>query len=64
MFIHVLSNEGLHVYLMVWGEDELKDNHQPNESGLGVKAECPVDHHFLGQKGEDHKTQEHVQLQS
>lgn len=51
-------------YLIVWHKDVLKRYHHPNQSWLRVEAKGPENHHFLGQEGEDHETQERVQLEN
>lgn len=50
-------------YLIVRHKDVLESYHHADQSGLCVEAEGAENHHFLGQEGEDHETQERVQLE-
>lgn len=53
--------QNLHnTYLIVRHKDVLERYHHSDQSGLRVEAECAENHHFLGQEGEDHETQESV----
>lgn len=50
-------------YLIVRHKDVLERYHHADQSGLCVEAKGTENHHFLGQEGEDHETQERVQLE-
>lgn len=50
-------------YLIVRHKDVLERYHHADQSRLCVEAERAENHHFLGQEGKDHETQERVQLE-